>query len=245
VSNGVAHALANNQYDDISPVLDGALHENTRLTWIAVTDDTGQLVRATSHAPNAVGVLELDKLLATAPAGEVIHARIGTGSDWVYGAPVKIGSQKVGALRMAVTTAGLDAELAKSLAEADDRARESRQKLLLIALFVLGIGVLAAALQGVSLARPIKVLTNQANRLATGDLGSRVRMPGARAPACARVQPWPTRWCTCSRRTREGVAREGIKIARQVQQAMLPPTIGPTSLLQGGRLLHAGVAMRR
>src|SRR5258707_10395289 len=121
VSNGVAHALANNQYDDISPVLDGALRENNRLTWIAVTDDTGQLVRATVHAPNAAGVLELDKLLATAPAGEVVHARIGTGSDWVYGAPVKIGRQKVGALRMAVTTAGLDAELAKSLAEADDR----------------------------------------------------------------------------------------------------------------------------
>jgi serine phosphatase RsbU (regulator of sigma subunit) len=226
VSNGVAHALANNQYDDISPVLDAALRENNRLTWVAVTDDTGQLVRATAHAPNAAGVLELDKLLATAPAGEVVHARIGKGSDWVYGAPVKIGNQKVGALRMAVTTAGLDAELAKSLAEADDRARESRQKLLLIALFVLGIGVLAAALQGVSLARPIKVLTNQANRIATGDLGTRV--PDTRRDELGVLAHTFNFMADAmvhllSANAQKVALEKEMELARQVQQAMLPP----------------------
>jgi serine phosphatase RsbU (regulator of sigma subunit) len=242
VSNGVAHALANNQYDDIPPVFDAALRENSRLTWIAVTDDTGQLVRATAHAPDAARVLELDKLLATAPAGEVVHARIGTGSDWVYGAPVKLGSQKVGALRMAVTTAGLDAELAKSLAEADERARASREKLLLIALFVLGIGVLAAALQGVSLARPIKVLTNQANRIATGDLGSRV--PDTRRDelgVLARTFNFMADAMVhlLAANAQKVSLEKEMELARQVQQAMLPPA----TLDQHGHFKVVGYCM--
>jgi serine phosphatase RsbU (regulator of sigma subunit) len=246
VGNGVAHALANNQYDDIPPVFDAALRESkagdNRITWVAITDDTGQLVRASAGAPNAAGLMELDKLLATAPAGEVMHARVGTGADWVYGAPVKVGDHKVGAIRMAVTTAGLEAELAKSLAEADDRARSVRQKLLLIALFVLGIGVLAAALQGVSLARPIKVLTNQANRIATGDLGSRV--PDTRRDelgVLARTFNFMADAMVhlLSANAQKVSLEKEMELARQVQQAMLPPA----SLDQHGYFKVVGYCM--
>src|SRR5262249_8359594 len=140
--------------------------------------------------PNAARLAELDKLLSGGKSGaRVAGPGLGEGgqaggpgaspphggSGWVYGAPAKLTeTTTVGSVRMGVSTAGLDAELAKALADADERAHATRDRLLLIALSVLGIGVLAAALQGVGLARPIRVLTGQANKIAGGDLSSRV-----------------------------------------------------------------------
>ena len=175
--------------------------------------------------------LELQKRLfaAGATTGQTsAHARIGTGSDWVYGTPILIGDRKVGAIRIGVTTAGLDAELARSLAEADDRAHASRQKLLLVAMFVLLVGVLAAALQGVSLARPIKVLTVQANKIAVGDLESRV--PEGRNDelgVLARTFNFMSDAMVkllASNAEKASLEKE-MELARQVQQAMLPPTV--------------------
>src|SRR5678816_23518 len=91
-----------------------------------------------------------------------------------YGAPIKLGDNPVGKLRIGVSTAGLEHELSKSLAIADERSKASQQRLLLIAAAVLLIGILFAALQGVGLARPIRALTAQANKIAGGDLKSRV-----------------------------------------------------------------------
>jgi serine phosphatase RsbU (regulator of sigma subunit) len=233
ISNACAHPLATSQVTDIPGVLDTALAEDKagehQLQWISIADSSGQVVQATPGAPAGPKLAELEKLLAGGTKdGDVTHARIGDGSDWVYGSPIKIGDTQVGSIRIGVTTAGLDAELAKSLAEADDRARASRQKLLLIALVVLAIGVLAAALQSMSIARPIRVLTNQANRIATGDLGSRV--PDNRSDelgvlartfnfmADAMVQ------LLAANAQKVSLEKE-MELARQVQQAMLPPAV--------------------
>jgi serine phosphatase RsbU (regulator of sigma subunit) len=228
IANACAHPLANSQLSDIPPVVDAALAEDKsgdqRLQWITIADGTGQIVHASAGAPQPAKLAELEKLLDAKQEG-VVHARV-EGADWVYGSPIVLEKQKVGSIRIGVTTAGLDAELAKSLAEADDRARASRQKLLVIAFVVLGIGVLAALLQAMSLARPIKVLTTQAGRIAAGDLQSRV--PDNRSDELgvlartfnmmsdAMVQ------LLAANAQKVSLEKE-MELARQVQQAMLPP----------------------
>jgi serine phosphatase RsbU (regulator of sigma subunit) len=230
----VALPLAQSQYPDIKPVLDAALRDDRasgddRLQWLIVTDQTGQVVQATENAPSGPALAQLEPQLGHGTRdGDVVHARTGHGADWVYGAPVKLGDRPVGELRIGVTTAGLEAELARSLAKSDARASASRQRLLLVALVVLLIGVAAAALQGVGLARPIKALTAQAGRIAAGDLRSRV--PAGRGDELgqlARTFNFMTDAMVqllASQAQKASLEKE-MELARQVQQAMIPPAV--------------------
>ncbi len=233
VATAVALPLAQSTYPDIKPALDAAVRDDhasgdDRLQWLVVTDSTGQIVAATQKAPNPVVLADYEKLIATGTKnGEVVHARIGSGSDWVYGAAIKLGDNAVGALRIGVSTAGLEAELAKSIAQADERSKASQKRLLLIAVVVLGIGVVFAALQGVGLARPIRALTVQAKRIASGDLKTRV--PDSRRDelgVLARTFNVMTDEIVrlLAEQAHKVSLEKEMELARQVQQAMLPPT---------------------
>ncbi|NVB80926.1 MAG: SpoIIE family protein phosphatase [Kofleriaceae bacterium] len=248
VATAVALPLAQSTYPEIKPVLDAAMRDDhasgdDRLQWLVVTDSTGQIVAATQKAPNPVVLVDYEKLIATgAKNGDVVHARIGTGADWVYGAAIRLGDNAVGALRIGVSTAGLEAELAKSIAQSDERSKASQQRLLLIALLVLAIGVVFAALQGVGLARPIRALTVQANRIAAGDLHSRV--PEDRRDelgVLARTFNVMTNEIVrlLHEQAQKVSLEKEMELARQVQQAMLPPT----ALDQHGYLKVVGYCM--
>jgi serine phosphatase RsbU (regulator of sigma subunit) len=228
IANASAHAIANTQYNDIPPVLDAAMREDkagvNQLQWISISDATGQVVSATPAAPAGAKLAELDKQLP--PGNAVTHARLGTGSDWIYGSPITIGGASIGKIRIGVTSAGLEAELAKSLADAGAAAQASRRKLLLIALVVLGIGVIAAGLQSVSLARPIRVLTSQANRIAAGDF--QMRVPETRRDELG-VLAHTFNFMSdaivqlLAANAQKASLEKEMELARQVQQAMLPP----------------------
>ncbi len=232
VANAVALPLANSAYADITPVLDAAISDDKasgdhRVQWLVVTDDVGTLVQATPGAPDKAKLAELEQLLKTgATAGSVVHARIGSGTSWVYGAPIEVGTRAVGALRIGVTTAGLEQELGASLVQAQVRAEATRNRVWLVSLVVLAIGIVLAALQGVQLARPIKVLTAQAERIAAGDLSMRVPhkrrdelgvLAGAFNYMVDEIQD-----LLVEQRQKASLEKE-MSLARQVQQAMLPP----------------------
>ncbi|MEO6776333.1 MAG: SpoIIE family protein phosphatase [Kofleriaceae bacterium] len=228
IGNASAHAIANNQYSDIPPELAAAVREDQagvhQLQWISIADATGAIIGATPGAPASAKLAELDQLL---PAGAgVAHARVGTGADWIYSAPIKIAGNTIGKVRLGVTSSGLEAELAKSLAEADDAAQASRRRLLVIALVVLGIGVIAAGLQSMSIARPIRVLTTQANRIAMGDFSMRV--PATRRDelgVLARTFNFMSDAMVqlLAANAQKASLEKEMELARQVQQAMLPP----------------------
>jgi len=248
VAKAVALPLAQSTYPDIKPVLDAAMRDDQasgddRLQWLVVTDTTGQVVAATQHAPDAARLAALDQQLAAGTAnGDVVHVRLGSAADWVYGAAIELGDSTVGKLRIGVTTGGLETELAKSLAIADERSRDSQRRLLVIAVAVLLAGVLLAALQGIGLARPIRALTLQARRIASGDLGSRVA-EGRRDElgVLARtfnVMAAEIQHLLAEQRQKVSLEKE-MELARQVQQAMLPPQ----SLDQHGNLSLVGYCM--
>jgi serine phosphatase RsbU (regulator of sigma subunit) len=232
VATAVALPLAQSTYPDIKPVLDAAMRDDRasgddRLQWLVVTDATGQVVAATQNAPASDKLAGLDTQLAGGTKhGDVIHVRIGSGSDWVYGAAIKLGENAVGKLRIGVSTAGLEAELAKQLAISDDRSKASQQRLLLIAAAVLAIGILLAGVQGVGLARPIRALTVQAKKIASGDLKSRV--PEGRRDELGvlagtfNFMANEIQHLLAEQRQKVSLEKE-MELARQVQQAMLPP----------------------
>lgn len=232
VATAVALPLAQSTYPDIKPVLDGAIRDDhasgdDRLQWLVVTDETGVVVQATEHAPEAGRLAELEALLAkTTATNGVVHSRIGTGADWVYGTAIKLGDRKVGALRIGVSTAGLDAELAKTLDASKARAVQSRDRVWLVSLIVLAIGIMAAAWQGLRLSRPVKALTRQAERLAAGDLQGRVP-EGRRDELGVLARTFNFMSDALVQLLNEQASKASLEkemeLARGVQQAMLPP----------------------
>lgn len=248
VATGVALPLANSQYADLQPLLDAAIQEDkrsgdNRVQWLVVTDATGAVVAQTSGAPPKDKVAELERRLADGiKSGDVVHAQAGAPTDWVYGAPVKLGGNALGALRIGVSTAGLAKELQTSLAESEERAAASRVRVLLVSLVVLMIGIVLAALQGVQLARPIKALTQQAARIAGGDL--RARVPENRRDELGVLARTFNKMADEIRhllveQAQKASLEKEMSLARQVQQAMLPPQ----TLDQHGNLKVVGYCM--
>lgn len=247
VATAVALPLAQSAYPEIGPVLEAAMRDDRasgddRLQWLVVTDTTGQIVAATGNAPSAAELARLERALEQQRAdADVVHARLGD-SDWVYGAEIELGEHAVGKLRIGVTTAGLETELAKSLALANERSEASQRRLLLSAAAVLFVGVMLAAVQGIGLARPIRALTVQASRIASGDLSSRV--PEGRRDELGvlahtfNVMANEIQHLLAEQRQKVSLERE-MELARQVQQAMLPPS----TLDQHGYLNVVGCCM--
>ncbi|MCE9580397.1 MAG: SpoIIE family protein phosphatase [Deltaproteobacteria bacterium] len=223
-----AYALGNNSSAEVQPLLDAVMKDDRasgddRLEWLMVSDASGQVVAKTAGAP-VDRIAELDKLVPGTQAG-VVHAQLAP-SEFLYRAPIMTGASQVGTLRMAVSTRRLDDRLTAALANADDQAAAARAKLWLVAGVLLTIGIVLALLFGLSIARPLRALTAQAGRIASGDLRQRVaedrrdeigvlaRNFNAMAQSLSEL--------LVHREEKASLERE-MSLARSVQQSMLPP----------------------
>jgi serine phosphatase RsbU (regulator of sigma subunit) len=245
VATSIAQPFGLGYYEDVKLLLAGALKEDrasgdNRIQWLVIFDGD-QPVYPTQGAPATPKLVELRQALAGGVKhGDVAHARFGT--DWVYGAPVKLGNEVKAQLVMGVSTADLEKELATSLDEATDRAHRSRDRVFLVSLVVLAIGIVLAALQGVQLARPIRALTVQAERISSGDLMSRVS-DARRDELGVLAKTFNLMAGEISHLLVEQAQKASLEkemsLARQVQQAMLPPN----TLDQHGYLKVVGYCM--
>jgi len=251
VANAVALPISMGMDADVRPALEAAIRDDQasgdhRVRWFVVVDKTGAVHRTAGapQAPEAQGSIE--RLLRDGvKRGEIVHARQG-GTDWVYGAPITLGGNqgmlRQGELRMGVSTAGLEQELEGDLAAAEERSAAARTRVVAVSLVVLAIGVLLAALYGISLARPIKALTRQAERISRGDLDSRLDAKrgdelGVLADAFD-LMAGHLQTLLVEQAEKASLQKE-MELARAVQQAMLPPG----ALDQHGHIKVVGYCM--
>lgn len=231
VASATAVPLSANMYADIPKALDDTLEADqrsgdNRVKWLLVHDPgLGKIVEATKGAPSKID--DLERLLKDgikSNASAVVHAKA-QGSDWVYRAPIGLAGEIKGYLYMGVTTAGLENELTASIEQSEARAQATRNRVWLVGALVLAIGIVLAALQGVRLARPIKVLTGQAERIAGGDLSHRVPykrrdelgvLAGSFNFMADQIQ------LLLVEQAQKASLEKEMSLARQVQQAMLP-----------------------
>ena len=230
VANALVIPLSANMLSDVPKALNDALEadkrSDNRVQWLLAYDPAlSRVIGATPGAPAKVD--ELDRILKDgikSTANKVIHAKV-QGSDWVYTAPIELAGQVQGQLYMGVSTAGLEKELTASLEQSKERAQATRNRVWLVGLLVLAIGVVLAALQGVRLAGPIKVLTQQAELIAAGDLSHRVPhkrrdelgvLAGTFNFMADEIQ------LLLVEQAQKASLEKEMSLARQVQQAMLP-----------------------
>jgi serine phosphatase RsbU (regulator of sigma subunit) len=172
--------------------------------------------------------------------GDVRQAKVDGGA--IYGLPMISAGRVEGRLWMSVSTKELDDQLQDALTKAEQSATEKRNRSLLVSLVVLGIGILLAALQGVQLAKPIKVLTMQAERIGEGDLS--LRVPEDRRDELGVLAHTfnvmaDEIYALMAQQAGKIALEKEMELARQVQQAMLPPE----TLDQHGALKIVGHCM--
>jgi serine phosphatase RsbU (regulator of sigma subunit) len=232
------------------------------LQWLVVIDREGQIVAATDGAvkQGIVGKSEakfttterfakLQKQLSDAGGLKaspdqkgVVHAQLDKPTHQAYGTVIEFGGKPQGELAIGVSTEILEKQLDQAERDAKERADASRNRVLLVSLAILAIGVVLAALQGVQLARPIRALTVGAERIAGGDLASRV--PDSRRDELGVLaKTFNLMANEISRLLADQLQKVSLEkemsLARQVQQAMLPPD----TLDQHGYLKVVGYCM--
>jgi phosphoserine phosphatase RsbU/P len=225
----VSLPLGTEQFIEVQPLIEDADRDYDRIVWLLVLDHNGRVVAATDGGPVvAPGVPYEDALtpvLADAAAGTV--DKTGEGTDWIYGTPIHMRGTRVGELRAGVSTAELERALVASLADADRRAEQATREMALVAISLLAIGVVLAALQGFRVARPLRLLAYQADRIAHGDLDQRVpERGGDEIGMLARnfnFMAGQLGQLLVENAQKASLERE-MTLARQVQQAMLPAT---------------------
>ena len=229
VAAASAHPLAQTEQIDVQATLDNELRAGQgkgqrTIEWLLVTDQSGGVFAKTAGAP-------VDKLVALdaklGSAAGVTHAEVGT-SEYVYAAPIieTPGQPPIGRVRMGISTAALDQSLATTLADADADARASTKRVWLVAALILLVGILLAAIEGVSIARPLRQLTQQAQQIASGRLDQRVSV-GRRDEIGVLAVNFNVMAQALGEllveRAKQASLEKEMSLARQVQQAMLPP----------------------
>ncbi len=203
-ASSAALLLVQNDFTNLNDLVAQTVREDDRIRWIDVVDgQTKRVVAGTAHPPE-------DK----------------AGKTLIFGVPMTAGGHAVGELRMAVSTAELETELARSIAAARARATTATTTLALVAAFIFLLGIAAAAFQALQIARPIKALSEQAHRIAGGELQHRVSVSsrdeiGLLADDFNFMAEKLVELIhdTASKASLE---RE-MELARQVQESMIPP----------------------
>ncbi len=230
--------LAQQAFGEVGPVVSARMREYTRIQWVVIGTPTGDVVHASEGAPR----LDFSRFPETLNRpGFVDREQVARGRpDWVYATAIRLGEGVVGQLRMGVSTKDLDDELAAALATADQRAADSTRTIWVVALLLLAVGVVVAALHGISTGRPLRQLATQADRIAHGSLDQR-------APAAERrdeIGLLARNFNFMAERLGKLMVEQAQKasleremaLARAVQQGMLPPP----ELVQHGHLKIVG-----
>jgi serine phosphatase RsbU (regulator of sigma subunit) len=231
VAASVAFPLTTSTYEEVEAVLDAAIDQDHRsgehrFVWLLARDTAGRVVARTRDAPSPTKLDTYERRLADGLVNNgVVHASIG-GFESVYGADIKLQGTFVGKLRIGVSADHLERKLQDAIEASLEHAREERNHALWASIAMLAIGIAIAAFFGIQLTRPIQELTAQAERIAVGDLDSRVE-PVRRDELGVLAYKFNVMSEELRRllaeQTRKASLEREMSLARHVQQAMLPP----------------------
>jgi serine phosphatase RsbU (regulator of sigma subunit) len=251
-AQAVSYQFVNTVWEDVQLGLDGALKEHNypaepalegkryaqpEILWFLIFDDTKSA--RTAQAPATDGEMQQVRDELNEEMKNTDHASSGaqsvhcSGSSsknlqarWVCAAPVFYVGKRMGTLWMGVSAATLIHEVADARARYLENEAAYRRKVVLVASGILLLGILLAALQGLSLARPITALTEQAARIAGGDLGNRV--PTGRRDELGVLAKTFNDMADelvdlLAERAKKATLEHEMSLARSVQESMLPP----------------------
>ncbi len=181
VATAAALPLAEGNFTNLDTLVAETVREDPRISWMLIADAGSNRIVARSQGAPAGETLSdsLSSTVSSAQPGRAVAARDpGDPTRFIFGTTITVGERVVGQLRLGVSSADLEAELARSITAARERARAVATETLLVSGILLLVGVLFAGLQGHRAAKPLRELSRQAHHIAEGDLDRRVEVRG-------------------------------------------------------------------
>lgn len=227
-ATSAAPPLAEGNFTYLDTLVASMVKEDPRITWMVIADaGSNRVVARTPSAPPATTLTDtLSTAIAAAPPNHAVSARDPDDpTRLTFGTQIVAGDHVLGQLRLGVSTAILEAELAASIAEARADALAAARATLAVAAMVLVFGIAVGCLQGLRIARPLRELSAQAHRIAEGDLHRRVRVQGkdeiGRLGAAFNFMADRLGTLLAETASKASLEKE-LSLARGVQEAMLP-----------------------
>jgi diguanylate cyclase (GGDEF)-like protein/putative nucleotidyltransferase with HDIG domain len=177
VAQGAEYGLLTGDKDELERVADGRrTPADTDLLYVAFYDETGHLVAAADWSEKA-GLIPVERPLVDEPV--VARAAAGDEEFYRFALPVTVSREVIdGALEAAVGGPADDQRAmvvtARSYEPVKHRIAEAQREMLLISGLLLGTAVLVVTALGRRLVRPIRRLAQGTERVAEGDLDTRV-----------------------------------------------------------------------
>jgi len=181
VATSAALPLAEGNFTYLDTLVAATVREDPRIRWMLIADaGSNRVVARTPGAPAGDTLSDaFSAAVLEAPADRPVSARDPQAEHrFIFGIKIVVGDRPVGQLRLGVSTAELEADLARGIAEARANAGDARRETIVIAAGILLVGILAGGLQGLRVARPLRALSRQAHRIAGGHLEQRVEVSG-------------------------------------------------------------------
>lgn len=176
-----ALSLAEGNFTYLDTLVAATVREDSRIRWIIIADaGSNRVVARTMGAPPGERLADtLSAAVLAAPPDRAVSARDPEDKTrFTFGIKITVGDRVVGQLRLGVSTAELEADLARTIGEARERATIARRETLVVAAIILLVGIALGGIQGLRIARPLRALSRQAHRIAEGDLAQRVDVSG-------------------------------------------------------------------
>jgi phosphoserine phosphatase RsbU/P len=222
--------LAEGNFTYLDSIVATTAKEDARIQWLLVSDAvSNRIVARTPAAPKDVLLKDaLSAQVAAAPANRAVFVQDpAVPTLFTCGIKIQAGERVVGQLRMAISTADLEADLARAIAATKARAASSATQVALIAGLILLIGsLLVGAYQSLRITGPLKGLAEQAARIAGGELDRRVPVHSRDeiGRLAADFNDMAERLGTLLVETANKASLEReMSLARSIQEAMSPP----------------------
>ncbi len=166
--------LVQSDYTTLQTIIQNTGRSDERVAAVAVIDPNGTVLAHSApgrSGSKATGVLQ-QAAQATAPTVST-HAEGGK-RELIFVSPLTVSGSRLCTLFLAYSLASLEAELARNVALRAESDRASLRNTLFLGVIAVLVGVILTIMQGIRLSRPIQALARQADRMAQGDLESRV-----------------------------------------------------------------------
>ncbi len=229
-----AAAMLEGGYSYLQTLADTADDSNQDVAYVIIVDDAGRVVahsrRTGSEVPTATVDDELSRMLTkdAAPDAVVAAPDPTTPRLQVFAARIQVDDGEViGHVRIAMRMDAAERAAHAARDAAQSRVGSVLRLAAIAAAVLLMLGIASAVTQATRLARPIRELSDTAQRIAEGDLGQRVKPAGveeiARLGRTFNDMSVQLQSLMAEAAHKAALEKE-VEIARAVQGALVPPS---------------------
>lgn len=220
-------ALVDTNFSALRELAESTTKEFRDIAFVQVLDDAGQVMADSRGQRDKDDRPGFGQQVARAGAGEIVTLEVGTERLLrVFGVRLVSAGRTLGQLRVGYSMAGFEQRLSGTLERNHARASAAVRQMVLVAAGFLVLAIALALFQSRRIAQPIRRLSEQASRIAAGDLSHRVQV-GAKdeiGTLSSDFNHMADRVAMLLEQTRERVALEKeLEVARIIQETLLPP----------------------